>query len=130
MSNSLHDMNIHQPAPATHSDPKPLSNSDYLMKCWGLNSNKQCSIPKEMEMGVDMVGTGSMHTCAMKVDGTIACWGHQGFGQTELPQRLYGQHILDLSVGDWHGCVVLGDHNLECWGNNQWNQSQPDFGYA
>ena len=34
------------------------------------------------------VAAGAVHTCGLKRDGTVACWGHSTFGETTPPGAL------------------------------------------
>ena len=56
---------------------------------------------------------GSFHTCALREDGRIACWG-----QVSVPNGSY----LALSAGGSHTCALGGDGRLECWGNDTYGQ--------
>jgi alpha-tubulin suppressor-like RCC1 family protein len=113
--------------------------------CWGRNNlaalgvpgggpehcPNPCSMsPIEMEQSptdVVQITTGSNHTCALRVDGGVECWGHGFFGQrgdgwgggglsssvtTHLPQQVVGilggatpaptePPPIDLIWGDW-----------------------------
>ena len=132
MNDSLEATTIHSTDTSASTEMNDNNNNydNHGLQCWGLNSNNQSRVPRDMVVGVDRVGTGSMHTCAMKVDGTIGCWGHDGFGQVQIPSSVDDQVILDMSIGDWHGCVILGDYNVECWGSNQWKQGEPNIAYS
>ena len=62
------------------------------------------------------VAAGESHTCALDAeDGSIDCWGANGFGQaTDDPGP-----FTDLAVGDNHTCGILASSgHITCWG---WN---------
>jgi len=84
----------------------------------------------EMKYNIDVVETGSMHTCAISRSGMIVCVGHNGFGQLDIPEDVRDKTVEDISLGDWHGCIIMGDNNVECWGSNQYGQGVPNIGYA
>src|SRR5207248_558738 len=47
--------------------------------CWGDNSLGQVS---PLPSGTfSLVGVGYYHNCGVRDDGTVACWGYNGFGQ-------------------------------------------------
>ena len=66
--------------------------SDGSVWCWGNNANGQIgdgtgtnrSVPTAvhgLSSGVTSIATGSNHSCAVKTDGTVWCWGANGIGQ-------------------------------------------------
>lgn len=73
------------------------------------------------------VATGSFHTCALKEDGSLWCWGRNVEGQLGLgtaggsistPTRVgvsFGWTAV--ATGGMHTCGVQYDH-LYCWGDN------------
>jgi alpha-tubulin suppressor-like RCC1 family protein len=73
------------------------------------------------------------HTCALKPDGTVACWGSNFAGQlgnstttasnfsgTETVTGLTG--VIALTTGSGHSCALKTDGSVACWGNNNKNQ--------
>ncbi len=66
------------------------------------------------------VSAGSMHTCALKNDGTVACWGDNMLGQSTPPPSLFTQ--VSASSGGWHTCGVKTDGTVVCWGDNRYGQ--------
>ena len=59
------------------------------------------------------VGTASY--CALKTDGSAACWGDNESGELEVPEGRY----KELSMGHVHGCGITESSNLVCWGEDQ-----------
>ena len=77
---------------------------------------------------VPSVSAGFSHTCAVKTDHTLWCWGSNGEGEfgdgtttgSLVPVQVSG-HATDwasVSAGDTHTCAVKTDHTLWCWGAN------------
>jgi hypothetical protein len=63
-----------------------------------------------------MVSAGDRHTCAVKTDSTVRCWG--------VPVAPVDLGTVNLvSAGNDHGCAVKTDNTVRCWGNNFYGQS-------
>jgi alpha-tubulin suppressor-like RCC1 family protein len=117
---------------------------DGMVWCWGDNRsgqlgggsvNPQAPSParvKTLEGGVAMVKAGSDHTCALKQDGTVWCWGRDvGDGATSgegciegacdtTPAEItsLGTTVAEVSSGSYHTCARKQDGTLWCWGDN------------
>ena len=64
--------------------------------------------------GIVQLTTGAAHTCALRWDGGIRCWGHETNGV------LGGGQILDaiqVSSGGYHNCALKSDGTVACWGS-------------
>lgn len=64
--------------------------------------------------GVVQVTTGEHHSCALKSDGKVACWGDNTFGQSAPP----GSSFSQISAGGSKTCGLRTDGALACWGSN------------
>ena len=74
------------------------------------------------------IAAGPDHTCAVKADGTVACWGKNssrevtpsnGFTQ-DVPVVVPGLTAMtQVAVGFQHSCAIDGTGALLCWGRNQ-----------
>ena len=60
------------------------------------------------------VSAGRSHGCALRVDGTLACWGENRFGQATPPAGTFTQ----VSAGGSHSCAIRSDGSVACWGAN------------
>lgn len=113
--------------------------------CWGRNSYgeigsglpvggfQQIFGPRVVSglSGVKAVVTGSFFSCALRSDGTVACWGYNGSGQvgdgtsidrtdaTTVPGL---SNATALSAGDTHTCALRSDGTVACWGYNNEGQ--------
>ena len=58
------------------------------------------------------------HTCGLRHDGTIECWGSNDWGQLDAPE---GHFILIAADGD-SSCGLRFDSTIECWGSNDRGQ--------
>lgn len=61
------------------------------------------------------VSAGDAYTCAVKTDGTVACWGDNRYGQAAPPTGTF----VSVSAGGGHTCGVRSDSTIACWGSNR-----------
>ena len=75
------------------------------------------------------LSAGDFHSCGIKIDGTAACWGFDGNGQsspTSGPQSVDANtRFLALSAGGSHSCGIKTDSRAVCWGNNDSDRANP-----
>ena len=75
------------------------------------------------------ISTGFAHNCAIKTDGTMACWGDSGRGQTtptSSPQGInQNTRFLAVSAGHSHSCAIKIDGTMACWGDSSSGQTNP-----
>jgi alpha-tubulin suppressor-like RCC1 family protein len=76
------------------------------------------------------ISTGSSgHTCALKSDGAVLCWGNNQFGQlgdgvtatsklTPTPVVGLGTDTVQISAGFNHTCALKKSGSMLCWGEN------------
>ncbi len=64
------------------------------------------------------------HTCGVRADGTLACWGDNDFGQADPPPGAF----QSVSAGNFLTCGVRTDGTLACWGDNDFGQADPPPG--
>lgn len=65
------------------------------------------------------VSAGHEHTCGVRTDGTLACWGWNEYGQAAPPEGTFAT----VSAGRGHTCGVRMDGTLACWGRNESGQA-------
>jgi hypothetical protein len=65
------------------------------------------------------ISVGGYHSCGLKTDGTIICWGRNFNGQASPPPGLIA---VKLSAGHNHTCALKADETVVCWGDNSQGQ--------
>ncbi|WP_082343095.1 RCC1 domain-containing protein [Vulgatibacter incomptus] len=71
----------------------------------------------------DSISTGSSHTCAVRSDHKLFCWGSNTFRQSTVPAGT--DAFESVSAGVYHTCAVRrGDGRAICWGSNGDGESQ------
>lgn len=70
------------------------------------------------------VSAGGMHNCGIRTDGTLGCWGDNGFGQTDPPD---GQFVV-VSAGLVQSCAINRKSKLLCWGAESARPKKPPQG--
>jgi cysteine-rich repeat protein len=85
----------------------------------------------------DRLFAGLNHTCGIRVDGTLWCWGSNGSRQLGVgdgggsadhsvplqvvvvaPQVGADNDWMQVGTGDDHTCAIKQDNSLWCWGSN------------
>lgn len=132
---------------------------DGSVRCWGNNGNGQLgngttsppgppSLAPVSVANLDdatAIAAGGFHTCALRADTTVACWGHNGSGQlgdgsglgtSYVPVTVVHDDDADPSTdpvpldditavtgGEYHSCAIRGTTGeVLCWGHNGFGQ--------
>lgn len=76
--------------------------------------------------GSDIVraSVGRGHTCVLKQDDSIICWGSNDYGQADTPVGSYTQ----VSAGDSFTCAIESSGRVVCWGRNDEGQTNTPSG--
>jgi alpha-tubulin suppressor-like RCC1 family protein len=61
------------------------------------------------------IAVGYTHSCALKINGTVECWGDDRHGETTVPNRLVAKQV---AAGGQFSCALKMDNTVECWGGN------------
>jgi alpha-tubulin suppressor-like RCC1 family protein len=113
---------------------------DGTLWCWGSNHEGQLgqdaglgaddahAVPQAIEGSWSQVSAGDYHTCAIRDDATLWCWGDDGHGQLgraeggpaspEAGQVGEAADWTQVSAGGDHSCGIRADRTLWCWGAN------------
>ncbi|MDH3731255.1 MAG: signal peptidase I, partial [Acidimicrobiia bacterium] len=127
--------------------------SDATVLCWGLNDKGQLGnatttnsfIPVQVAgvggtgtlTGVTWLSAGAKHTCAVRTDTSVICWGHNDKGQlgdgtttdATSPGVVIGMggvgtlaSVRQVGLGSAHSCAVSQSDQVHCWGHNNSGQ--------
>jgi len=109
------------------------------VRCWGQNYQGQLGdgttnnskSPVDvigLESGVTEVVAGKDHTCALTEEGSVKCWGHNGWGQlgnnsvtnSSRPTDVVGldDSIISISSKRDFTCALTETQAVKCWGDN------------
>jgi len=107
--------------------------------CFGKNSNGQIgdgtgdhrSVPRQvkgLEASVSAISAGWEHTCAIKSNGAVVCWGSNKDGQLGdgtqqdrfVPTQVVGLEsgVSAITAGSGHSCALKSTGAVVCWGKN------------
>jgi alpha-tubulin suppressor-like RCC1 family protein len=108
------------------------------VKCWGANEYGQLGdgtitqrgSPVDvigLSAGVQVVASGSYHTCALTDEGDVKCWGAM-YGDEPTVGGSYGTEpieidgldgeVIAIAAGDDHTCALTETGGVQCWGFN------------
>ena len=73
------------------------------------------------QAGFAVVSAGWSHTCGVKANGSVECWGRNLGGESTPPDGSF----ISVSAGATHSCGLKTDGSVECWGWDQLGQSTP-----
>ena len=68
------------------------------------------------------VSTGGFHTCGVRGDGSVACWGDNGRAMPPAGS------FVSVSAGGYHTCGLRSDGSVACWGDDNYGQATPPAG--
>ncbi len=76
---------------------------------------------------MDDISAGTIHTCGIRSDGYLLCWGDNSFRQSSPPPGEFTQ----VSAGNHTSCAIDTDGYVECWGDGMYESlTLPDLSYA
>ena len=123
--------------------------------CWGGFVSQTYEPPSSGEY--KDIDSSIMHTCGLKNDDTISCWGEDAYGYTLHPLGEFksisyscgirldntaecwgtndygqaeppGQEFMQVSSGDNHACGIRSNGTIACWGDNEYGQTDSPSG--
>ena len=70
------------------------------------------------------VTAGGDHSCGLRSDSTITCWGRNIEGRADAPSGSFQA----VTAGGDHSCGLRSDSTITCWGHNLWGQADAPSG--
>ena len=70
------------------------------------------------------IAVGWDHTCGIRADRTIVCWGHNWATQAEAPDG----EFTAVAAGRTHSCGVNTNQNVVCWGQSHFGKANAPEG--
>jgi alpha-tubulin suppressor-like RCC1 family protein len=110
------------------------------VRCWGVNIRGelglapadvlpfQASPPaNDVLTGVEALALGAYHTCALKTNGGVRCWGAilGGTGDRPTPptdDMAINTTVRAVAAGSFHDCILTTQGTVRCWGTNGYGQ--------
>lgn len=115
--------------------------ADRSLHCWGQNVGGVLGLGSDMvdkyapaalgfpgsEMPWSEIACGAYHSCALRSDGQVWCWGGNAHGQVGRgrtadvadPAPIASEHAFrHLDCGGSHCCAITTEAALYCWGDN------------
>lgn len=108
--------------------------------CWGRNAEAELGLgsatmanvraPTQVPGVTDclQIAGGAQHTCVVRSDHTVSCWGANGSGQAGQPNStavvtspaaVAGlTDVAEVQGGEAYSCVRGNDMTVQCWGDN------------
>src|SRR5262249_31385061 len=113
--------------------------------CWGSNDWGKLGVGNNdalMPVPTPVVGlsdavqvsVGQFHTCAVRSNGEVACWGFGSNGAlgdgasttSNVPVTVQGlTDAVQVTAGGLHSCAIHGSGAVTCWGDNSSGQIGP-----
>ncbi len=90
-------------------------------------------------MGMTQVAVGGQHTCALRNDGKVLCWGialaNGATADSHVPavvRTASGElaNVVQLAAGREFTCARGSDRSVHCWGRNSHSELAQDAGSA
>ncbi|HEU4411914.1 MAG TPA: hypothetical protein VFS43_42125 [Polyangiaceae bacterium] len=99
------------------------------LSCWGDNeagqlgegTTKARPAPTRVALAgrVTQVALGWGHTCALRADARVFCWGN---GRPRPAPVALPADVVEISAGGQHSCARRRDGSVFCWGSGQYGQ--------
>ena len=104
------------PATAATSEPTPTPGTGQPSN---VVTGTTASAVYDPNVDFASVSAGFVHTCGVRTDGSVACWGANYDGQATPPEG----EFASVSAGNPGACGVRTDGSLACWGDDRLGQA-------
>lgn len=118
---------------------KPVNVGSYKLRLSADRGVKTLSFEVIKAKKMTQVAAGAYHTCALRSNGTVWCWGFDEDGELgdegstdcvfasacRVPTPLEVPGIstaIQVAGGQYHTCALLSNGTVECWGANDKGQ--------
>ena len=69
------------------------------------------------------VSAGRQHSCAIRTDGVVECWGNGANGRLEVPEDRFSA----VAAGGLFSCGLRMDGTVLCWGETAYGEQESEF---
>jgi alpha-tubulin suppressor-like RCC1 family protein len=129
---------------STHGRTTCAVKRDFTLWCWGLLATGLDPLfptptflysaqPTPLQMPIDnvrSVAIGPRHSCAIRTDETVWCWGENSAGQlgngsvahSLTPVQARISEVQSIDVGTDFSCAVRQSTSVWCWGSNRYQR--------
>ncbi|GAB3382029.1 PxKF domain-containing protein [Lysobacter fragariae] len=88
------------------------------IRCWGMSPPPYDPSDYNPAHNPDFatfraLSVGAYHSCAIRTDGSLLCWGENWSGQLQAPEGTF----VAVSAGHSHTCAIRTDGTRACWGD-------------
>ena len=104
-------------APATFSPDNALTRKELITFLWRNKGKPAVTVdpdsPECNPGNFTAVTAGGDHSCGLRTNNTITCWGWNEHGQSDAPAGSF----TAVTAGGTHSCGLRSDRTITCWGN-------------
>ena len=98
-------------------------------EAWTITAQAKENVDYTMLDGGGVVSLGTIHSAAIKMDGSLWMWGFNSYGQlgnettedSKVPIRIMDD-VKCVSLGDYFSAAIKADGSLWMWGSNAGGQ--------
>ena len=91
------------------------------IQCWGRNNLGQATPPAGV---FTQVAAGASHTCGLRSNSTVVCWGDNSSNQRNVPTTGVTT-FQSIEAGSFHTCGITTTGITRCWGANGSGRATP-----
>ncbi len=117
-------------SPTTYSPDEPITRGQLATFLYRYKGEPPVSIdPASPDCNeFTAVAAGYEHSCGLRTDQTIACWGANNYGESNPPVGQFTAVSAYGGVDGDHSCGIRTDKTVTCWGDIRFGQAEPPVG--